>query len=145
MNIIGLHPALPQILNNGLQHFELTSESALRAAQAQVRAEIQPEVERLLDRVGNYLDRLERKEKGLTARAELLEGRVGNDNRVEEGDRQETRSRGARSRGEKESDEKEERLRQLRQKKERLAYAVERLSLQAQQREKQLRKSMAAQ
>jgi DASH complex subunit SPC19 len=38
-----------------------------------------------------------------------------------------------------------EKLRQLRQKKERLEYAVERLSLQAQQKERQLRMSIAAQ
>lgn len=36
-------------------------------------------------------------------------------------------------------------LKQVRAKKERLGYAVERLSLQAQQRERQLRKSVAAQ
>lgn len=34
---------------------------------------------------------------------------------------------------------------QMRQKKERLSYAVERLTLQAQQKERELRKSMAAQ
>ena len=37
------------------------------------------------------------------------------------------------------------RLKQLRARKERLGYTVERLSLQAQQRERQLRMSMAAQ
>ena len=37
------------------------------------------------------------------------------------------------------------RLKQMRQKKDRLSYAVERLTLQAQQRERQLRMSMAAQ
>ena len=37
------------------------------------------------------------------------------------------------------------RLKQMRQKKERLRYAVERLTLQVQQRERQLRKSVAAQ
>ena len=36
-------------------------------------------------------------------------------------------------------------LKQMRIKKERLGYAVQRLSLQAQQRERQLRKSVAAQ
>ena len=35
-------------------------------------------------------------------------------------------------------------MQQLRQKKERLVYAIERLQMQAQQRERQLRKSMAA-
>ena len=37
------------------------------------------------------------------------------------------------------------RLKQMRTKKERLSYAVERLTLQAQQKERQLRMSMAAQ
>lgn len=37
------------------------------------------------------------------------------------------------------------RMKQLRQKKERLSFAVERLTLQAQQKERQLRMSMAAQ
>lgn len=37
------------------------------------------------------------------------------------------------------------RLRQMRQKKERLSFAVERLTLQVRQRERQLRMSMAAQ
>lgn len=36
------------------------------------------------------------------------------------------------------------RIKQLRQKKERLSYAVERLTMQAHQRERQLRMSMAA-
>ncbi len=40
---------------------------------------------------------------------------------------------------------KEAKLKQLRQKRERLSYAVERLTLQAQQKERQLRMSMAAQ
>ena len=39
----------------------------------------------------------------------------------------------------------EMKMQQLRQKKERLSYAVSRLELQAGQRERQLRKSMAAQ
>ena len=39
----------------------------------------------------------------------------------------------------------EVKMQQLRQKKERLSYAVSRLELQAGQRERQLRKSMAAQ
>lgn len=37
------------------------------------------------------------------------------------------------------------RVKQMRRKKERLSYAVERLTLQAQQRERQLRMSVAAQ
>lgn len=40
------------------------------------------------------------------------------------------------------NEEKAQRLRQLRQKKERLGYAVERLGLQSQQRQRQLRQSI---
>ena len=79
----------------------------------------------------------------MIARAELLEGRVGKDVQMGESEKNESRSRPIG--GDRERDEREEKLRQLKQKKERLAYAVERLSLQAQRREKQLRKSMAAQ
>jgi DASH complex subunit SPC19 len=43
------------------------------------------------------------------------------------------------------SNVEEMKMQQLRQKKERLSYAVSRLELQAGQRERQLRKSMAAQ
>lgn len=42
-----------------------------------------------------------------------------------------------------ENDEKAQRLRQLRQKKERLGYAVERLGLQSQQKQRQLRQSIS--
>lgn len=41
-------------------------------------------------------------------------------------------------------EEKELKLKMLRQKKERLGYAVERLGLQSEQRQRQLRKSVAA-
>lgn len=90
--------------------------------------------------VERSLDRLGRKEKGLIARKELLDGRLG-EVMVADGLGGRRRRRLTEGR----MDEREERLRLLRQKKDRLAYAVERLSLQAQQRERQLRKSMAAQ
>ena len=138
------------------QHFEVTSESQLVAAQEQVRGEIEPEVARLLDRVDGHLDRLARREDALIARTELLQGRVGDGAAAaaKAGSSALGKAWGkGKGKGnatvptasaETPRDHRiEERLRALRQKKERLAFAVERLSLQAGQRERQLRKSMA--
>ena len=87
-----------------------------------------------------YLDKLERREQSLIAKAELQEGRLSQPSRS---------SYGAKSPGGKGgaglSSVEEMKLLQLRQKKERLSYAVSRLELQAGQRERQLRKSMAVQ
>jgi DASH complex subunit SPC19 len=82
-------------------------------------SEIQPEVESMLDRVAVYLDKLQRREESLrnTAHSSSSHAAV---NPMEELKQQ-----------------------QLRQKKDRLSYAVGRLELQANQRERQLRKSMA--
>lgn len=138
------------------RHFEVTSESQLVAAQEQVRGEIEPEVARLLDRVDGHLDRLARREDALIARTELLQGRVGDGAAAaaKAGSSALGKAWGkGKGKGnatvptasaETPRDHRiEERLRALRQKKERLAFAVERLSLQAGQRERQLRKSMA--
>lgn len=84
------------------------------------------------------LDRLERREQALIARGDLLEGRVSRDGEGG-GKGERTGEKG----GERERDVL--RLKQLRGKKERLGYTVERLELQAQQRERELRRSVAAQ
>lgn len=95
----------------------------------------------MLTRVETYLDKLERREKSLIAKADLQEGRLSHPER--------SRSRGSKSpaRGGAggTGNMEELKMRQLRQKKERLSYAVGRLELQASQRQRQLRKSMAAQ
>lgn len=88
-----------------------------------------------------YLDKLERREKSLIAKADLQEGRLSQPER--------SRSRGNKSPGRSGAgglgNMEEMKMQQLRQKKERLSYAVGRLELQASQRQRQLRKSMAAQ
>ncbi|PSK34902.1 DASH complex subunit SPC19 [Elsinoe australis] len=130
------------------RHFELVSESDLRDAQSSVLNEIQPEVESLLTRVNTYLDKLERREKSLIAKCELQEGRLG---RASIGRQSDAKSPGRGSRygaGGGEGGLKgleEVKAMQMRQKKERLSYAVGRLEMQASQRERQLRKSMAFQ
>jgi len=139
-----------------LQHFELVPQSSLQAAQTALHEEIGPEVSALLARVDAYLDKLERREKSLIAKCELQEGRLSQSQ--SQSQRQSTgalKSPGAKgfiglgASGQVESvgvsKLEEVKMQQLRQKKERLSYAVGRLELQASQRERQLRKSMAAQ
>ena len=91
----------------------------------------------------SHLDRLERREQALIARCDLLEGRLSTSGEDEErmamgSDRKSITAEGDGSR-------EALKLKQMRAKKERLGYAVERLGLQAQQRERQLRLSVAAQ
>ncbi|EMC98147.1 hypothetical protein BAUCODRAFT_66207 [Baudoinia panamericana UAMH 10762] len=128
------------------RHFELISSHDLAIAQSSLLSEIQPEVTNLLSRVETYLDKLERREQSLIAKAELQEGRLS---RTSAGA---NRASGAKAPAaatpngaDALSAAEELRLQQLRQKKERLSYAVSRLELQAGQRQRQLRKSMAAQ
>lgn len=85
----------------------------------------------------SHLDRLERREQALIARCSLLDGRLSHGEDVGElGEMNNSASEGARE---------AMRLKQMRQKKERLLYAVERLQMQAQQKARQLRMSVAAQ
>ncbi|KAL8827972.1 MAG: hypothetical protein Q9170_006800 [Blastenia crenularia] len=133
-------PRLTKVLQT-TKHFELLPSSALSAAQSRLLSSLTPEFNALLARVETHLDRLERREQALIARCELLEGRLSmnaEDSEALAGGRKSLAGDGDGSR-------EALKLKQMRAKKERLGYAVERLSLQAQQRERQLRKSVAAQ
>lgn len=121
------------------KHFELIPETQLKEAQSALVSEIQPEIENLLDRVDKHLDKLERREKSLIAKCELQQGRLSSavtqptsGRRVPLGGTSQLGSR-----------MDEVKMQQMRQKKDRLSFAVGRLELQAGQRERQLRKSMA--
>lgn len=95
-----------------------------------------------------YLDKLERREQSLIAKAELQEGRLSRPSANNGPARPSSGVEGAGASGlgaEGLSQLEEVKLQQLRQKKERLGYAVSRLELQAGQRERQLRKSLAVQ
>lgn len=136
-------PRLAKVLQT-TRHFELLPEPTLQAAQSDLLASLTPEVDSLLAKVESHLDKLARREQSLIARGELLEGRIG------EGRASTEPARGSGA-GERSSvgmsgDGSREalRLKMLRGRKERLSYAVERLVLQAQQRERQLRNSVAA-
>jgi DASH complex subunit SPC19 len=97
-----------------------------------------------------YLAKMERRQQGLIARSELLEGRLSQGGGKEESLRKKrsldklVRSAGKGGTPGGKGEEKALRLKALRQKKERLGYAVERLGLQSQQRQRQLRMSVAA-
>jgi DASH complex subunit SPC19 len=92
-----------------------------------------------------------RREQSLIAKADLQEGRMSNSAQQHTGSssRQSSRQSGAGASssmtGAGLSNLEALKMSQLRQKKERLSYAVSRLELQAGQRERQLRKSMAFQ
>lgn len=123
------------------QHFELVSESDLTTAQSSLLSEIQPEVASLLQRVDAHLDKLARREQSLIAKAELQEGRLSQPSSRQSMSKSPATQRSAGG----SSGLEEMKLQTMRQKKKRLSYAVGRLELQASQRERQLRKSMAAQ
>ena len=146
-------PRLSTVLSQK-RHFELAPSSTLASAQSAVLAELKPEVEKLLARVESVVEKKERRGEWLRARWALGEGRLGRDVDVGNvgsgsadvgltansgpGRKNSVSGKGAGAGVD------EAKAKRLRQKKERLSYAVERLQLQAGQRERQLRKSMAA-
>jgi DASH complex subunit SPC19 len=108
-------------------------------------SEIKPEVDSLLNRVSTYLDKLERREQSLIAKCDLQEGRLSQGGSSSRHSRARSGS-GAHGKPSVAATALEElKMKQMRQKKDRLSYAVDRLTLQAQQKERQLRLSMAAQ
>ncbi|KAL8930552.1 MAG: hypothetical protein Q9208_000736 [Pyrenodesmia sp. 3 TL-2023] len=140
-------PRLIKVLQT-TKHFELLPSSDLSAAQSRLLSSLTPEFNALLARVETHLSRLERREQALIARCELLEGRLSMSGEDSDATRKSSGGgRLGRKSNASEGDGGREalRLKQTRARKERLEYAVERLSLQAQQRERQLRKSIAAQ
>lgn len=140
-------PRLRKVLTTQ-QHFELLPEPTLRAAQQSILDEITPAITSLLGTAEAHIAQLGQREESLRARSELLEGRLKSDRRrrnsslggVYDPSRNTQASGSVRK---DENDTKALELKRLRQKKERLQYAVGRLELQSRQRERELRKSMA--
>lgn len=129
------------------QHFELLPESTLVSAQASLLSSLTPELHSLLSRVETYLDRLSRREQALIAKAELQEGRLSSSTEVKRGFSTRSRPPSQAAQDGEDNGEVGERemlrMKMVKQKKERLHFAVERLNLQAKQRERQLRMSVA--
>ena len=116
----------------------------MQTAKSALLSEIRPEVDNLLKRVENYLDKLERREQSLIAKCDLNDGRLGRDSTGTANSRPSSSAAQRGAAGKAMSAQQELRYKQLRQRKDRLSYAVETLELQAKQRERQLRMSMAA-
>ena len=136
-------PRLCRVLQTQ-QHFELLPEPTLREAQQSLSDEITPAIEQLLSTAETHVGQMARKEESLRARHELLEGRLSHSRRNSSlgTSSQPAKVTGATSTSGL-SEAKMLELKRIRQKKERLQYAVERLELQSKQRERELRKSMA--
>ncbi|KAI9712262.1 MAG: hypothetical protein M1828_001705 [Chrysothrix sp. TS-e1954] len=129
------------------RHFELLPSYSLTSAQTAVVDELVPEIELLLNKAEHAVERRERREEWLRARWALGEGRLGREADLGPGPTmlKDTATLETNNNTQKHSGVDNAKAQRLRQKKERLSYAVERLTLQASQRERQLRKSMAAQ
>ncbi|EED20203.1 mitotic spindle biogenesis protein Spc19, putative [Talaromyces stipitatus ATCC 10500] len=135
-------PRLSKVLQT-TRHFELLPEPTLQEAQQSLLDEITPSIAHLLSITTNHVERLARREDSLRAKCQLQEGRLSDERR----DPNSTTKTAVASRAGERSDAgaKAAQLRRLVQKKERLKYAVDRLELQSRQKERELRKSMAAQ
>ncbi|TVY57117.1 DASH complex subunit SPC19 [Lachnellula cervina] len=135
-------PRLKKVLGS-TRHFELTPSTTLHTAQQSLATELAPAIATLLSRCEMHVSKLERREAALVARCELLEGRLeGREEGLRKKRSVEKMMQGGAS-GSGAGEEKALRLKALRGKKERLGYAVERLGLQSQQRQRQLRMSVA--
>ncbi|KAJ5235312.1 uncharacterized protein N7469_004480 [Penicillium citrinum] len=140
-------PRLCKVLQT-TRHFELLPEPTLREAQQSLLDEITPSIAHLLSLASNHVERLSRREEGLKAKCDLQEGRLSSKSEARSSATRQNKSslsRGQPAGSSASAASKAAELRRLVQKKERLKYAVDRLELQSTQRERQLRKSMAAQ
>ncbi|RAO65374.1 uncharacterized protein BHQ10_001386 [Talaromyces amestolkiae] len=137
-------PRLSKVLQT-TRHFELLPEPTLQEAQQSLLDEITPSIAHLLSITTNHVERLARREDSLRAKCQLQEGRLSDKRQLPSANTTTTqKTLGAATRGS-DAGAKAAQLRRLVQKKERLKYAVDRLELQSKQKERELRKSMAAQ
>ncbi|KAJ5132344.1 hypothetical protein N7448_006502 [Penicillium atrosanguineum] len=136
-------PRLCKVLQT-TRHFELLPEPTLREAQQSLLDEITPSIAHLLSLASNYVDKLSRREESLKAKCDLQEGRLSSKSE-NKASAKSSALRGRPAGSSTSAASKAAELRRLVQKKERLKYAVDRLELQSTQRQRQLRKSMAAQ
>ena len=140
-------PRLSKILASQ-QHFELLPERTLQEAQNSVLEEIVPAIDSLLSTVDIQVAKMERLEESLKARNELLDGRLKNDGDQNYGNTPAILALSKNTARSHESDSNSDYtkamdMKRLKQRKERLVYAVSRLEMESRQRRRDLRKSMA--
>ncbi|KAL1895959.1 DASH complex subunit spc19 [Ceratocystis pirilliformis] len=138
-------PRMATVLKT-VRHYELIPQPTLAAAEASLRDEIGPSIHTLLERAERQIDRQERRIETLKARAELQQGRLssaqdpyGSLSSTGAGPEQKKIQPARRLEG-----EAKLRARVLKQRKEALKYSVERLELEALQKERELRKRLDA-
>ncbi|RMZ75563.1 hypothetical protein DV737_g5236, partial [Chaetothyriales sp. CBS 132003] len=139
------YPRLTRVLSTQ-QHFELLPEPQLRAAQQSLVGEIAPAISQLLATADKYVDELARRDEGLKARYELLTGRLEGRRRRQSssiGQVGKSTTTAPPQHLAEDAGGRAVEAKLLRQKKERLQYAIDRLELQIKQRERELRRSMA--
>ncbi|KAI0425661.1 DASH complex subunit Spc19 [Xylaria sp. FL1042] len=143
-------PRLVSVLKTA-RHYELIPQTTLQAAEASLRSELSPAISTLLDRADAHIDRVDRRIESLRARAELQQGRLDND-----GSSSSRTSRNPRNNANAKSSANNNstgggarldggaklRARVLKQRREALQYSVERLELEALQKERELRKRL---
>jgi DASH complex subunit SPC19 len=122
------------------QHYELIPQPTLSAAESSLRDEIGPYIALLLARADSQIERQERRIETLKARAELQQGRLSRPD--DDYDEYGGKSKKQRTGGRKLTAEEKLRARAVRQRKEALRYGVERLELEALQKERELRKRL---
>ncbi|KAM7185592.1 DASH complex subunit spc19 [Naviculisporaceae sp. PSN 640] len=141
-------PRLASVLKP-VRHYELIPQPTLAAAEASLRDEIGPFVAQLLDRADKQLERQARRIETLKARAELNAGRLSHIPRDRDGNYEDNgkssrrnvkkTSAGSSSAGRPLQGEAALRAKVMRQRKEALKYSIERLELEVQQKERELR------
>ncbi|KAK0612483.1 DASH complex subunit Spc19, partial [Bombardia bombarda] len=137
------YPRLASVLK-AVRHYELIPQPTLAAAEASLRDEIGPFIELLLDRADKQLERQARRIETLKARAELNAGRLSHYHADDEYSRNKHSSGGKAIKkkgggGRQLTGEAALRAKVVHQRKEALKYSVERLELEVQQKERELR------
>ncbi|KAL8351405.1 hypothetical protein RB601_000568 [Gaeumannomyces tritici] len=130
-------PRLISVLKT-VRHYELIPARTLAAAEASLRSEIGPFVGLLLDRADGHLARQARRIETLKAKAELQAGRLSHD----DGGARKKQQQAAAAAADRKKQLKGEaalRARMVRQRKEALRYAVDRLETEVAQKERELR------
>ncbi|KAM7219504.1 hypothetical protein V8F06_005059 [Rhypophila decipiens] len=143
-------PRLSSVLKT-VRHYELIPQPTLAAAEASLRDEIGPFVAQLLDRADKQLERHARRVETLKARAELNAGRLSHIPRDRDGNYEDSgkssrwgnKNAAAASRATSSNrplqGEAALRAKVVHQRKEALKYSIERLELEVQQKERELR------
>lgn len=139
----GIHtfPRVSKLLQAN-RHFEVVGESEVVKAHQELAAEVEPQMEDLLRRAEQEMARLERKEKNLSSKSDLQQVRLhqrASSTRptAAAGDTEQKDDRSERA----DSAAKVEKRKNLRLKRERLLFSLQRLELEEDQKRRQLRQS----